>query len=96
MVGMPNVGKSSLLNSLRNAGLKKGRHFIQSTTAGQTRKISGSLRISKDPGILVHDAPGTMPPWLGKGDEANDKALKIALTGKPRACSTDPIHRCHG
>ncbi|KAL7412090.1 P-loop containing nucleoside triphosphate hydrolase protein [Mrakia frigida] len=80
VLGMPNVGKSTLLNQLRNVGMKKGKHFNTSTTAGETKKLTGPLKIHEKPTILVHDTPGTMPVWLGKGDEASDKALRIALT----------------
>ena len=117
VLGMPNVGKSTLLNQLRNVGMKKGssrfssrlfprflfeldeheaeaepsllsflwllaKHFNTSTKPGETKKLTGPLKIHENPTILVHDAPGTMPPWLGKGDEAADKALRIALTSE--------------
>ncbi|CAO1626251.1 unnamed protein product [Parajaminaea phylloscopi] len=48
IVGMPNVGKSSLLNALRRVGAKKGKAASTAPTPGHTRKLTGTVRITKD------------------------------------------------
>ncbi|ORY23636.1 hypothetical protein BCR39DRAFT_590922 [Naematelia encephala] len=80
VVGMPNVGKSSLLNSLRNVGVRKAKVFKTGQMAGVTRKHTGTVKIYEDPPIYVSDTPGVMLPWLGRGDLANERSLKYAAT----------------
>ncbi|PWN30874.1 hypothetical protein BDZ90DRAFT_229864 [Jaminaea rosea] len=48
IVGMPNVGKSSLLNALRRVGAGKGKAASTAPTPGHTRKLTGTVRITKD------------------------------------------------
>lgn len=48
ILGMPNVGKSSLLNALRRVGAKKGKAASTAPTPGHTRKLTGTVRITKD------------------------------------------------
>jgi ribosome biogenesis GTPase A len=45
VVGMPNVGKSTLLNALRNVGMGKGKVAITGAQPGVTRKISTGVKI---------------------------------------------------
>ena len=78
---MPNVGKSSLLNSLRRVGVKKGKAFRVGNLAGVTRKLTGTVKIHEDPNIYVYDTPGVMVPFLGHGDIGAERGLKYALTG---------------
>ncbi|CED85439.1 Conserved ATP/GTP binding protein [Phaffia rhodozyma] len=87
VVGMPNVGKSSLLNGLRHAGLKrdskarKSKVFMTSSSPGHTKKFTGTAKIHEDPPMYVYDSPGVMVPWFGEGDEGADRAMKCAVTG---------------
>ncbi|WFD32624.1 Mitochondrial GTPase 1 [Malassezia sp. CBS 17886] len=53
LVGMPNVGKSSLLNALRFAGTGKGTAASTHPHPGHTRKVTGTVRITPPPPSLA-------------------------------------------
>ncbi|KAI6168377.1 P-loop containing nucleoside triphosphate hydrolase protein [Pisolithus thermaeus] len=81
VVGMPNVGKSTLLNSLRNFGIwgRTPKALQTSAQPGHTRALSNRLKISEDPLVYSYDTPGVMLPFLGKGDEGAERGVKLAL-----------------
>ncbi|GER57368.1 P-loop containing nucleoside triphosphatehydrolases superfamily protein [Striga asiatica] len=82
LVGIPNVGKSALANSLHHVGrisaAEKGRlrHSVVSPLPGETKGIS-SLKIASHPNIYVLDTPGVLPPNVIDDEVCS----KLALTG---------------
>ncbi|KAL4400460.1 Mitochondrial GTPase 1 [Malassezia pachydermatis] len=52
IVGMPNVGKSSLINALRFVGTGKASAASTHPHPGHTRKVTGTVRITPDPPSL--------------------------------------------
>lgn len=85
LVGIPNVGKSALANSLHQIGrisaTEKGRlkHAIVSPQPGETKDIS-SLKIGSNPNIYILDTPGVLPPEILDAEVCS----KLALTGSIR------------
>ncbi|XP_010455459.1 PREDICTED: DAR GTPase 2, mitochondrial isoform X2 [Camelina sativa] len=82
LLGIPNVGKSALSNSLHQIGrisaTEKGRlkHTTVSSQPGDTKDIM-SLKIGSHPNVYVLDTPGIFPPNLLGAEICS----KLALTG---------------
>ncbi|KNH06084.1 GTP-binding protein [Perkinsela sp. CCAP 1560/4] len=84
LVGMPNVGKSSILNALRVAhefqfqrqGCGKPREQVVSIKPGSTRHIT-TVPVSIDPPICIMDTPGLTVP----GNFSFKAGRKLALMG---------------
>ncbi|KAI0739081.1 P-loop containing nucleoside triphosphate hydrolase protein [Daedaleopsis nitida] len=81
VVGMPNVGKSTLLNALRNIGIAGPTPKALRTSAqpGMTRVLSTRLKLSVDPLVYAYDSPGVMLPFLGNGATGAERGVKLAL-----------------
>ncbi|KAL1433428.1 hypothetical protein MTO96_012549 [Rhipicephalus appendiculatus] len=77
VIGIPNVGKSSLINALRKMHLgKKGPATRVGATAGVTMRVLERIKISEDPQMYLLDTPGILSP------ATNDPqtALQLALS----------------
>jgi ribosome biogenesis GTPase A len=88
IVGLPNVGKSSLVNNLRNFSLSKEKIMAVGPQAGVTQRIQTRVLISQDPKVYVVDTPGIFDPYVSTPLQG----LKIALTGASKDSLYDKIH----
>ncbi|GMN20366.1 hypothetical protein TIFTF001_045323 [Ficus carica] len=84
LVGIPNVGKSALTNSLHQIGrisaAEKGKlkHATVSPHPGETKDIS-SLKIGSHPNIYVLDTPGVLPPKISDVEVFSKLALTVNM-----------------
>ncbi|XP_043467797.1 mitochondrial GTPase 1 [Leptopilina heterotoma] len=75
VVGIPNVGKSSLINRLRNNHLKKGNAAAVGAVAGITRSVMTRIKIKEN--IYLVDTPGILSPEI----RDIQGGLKLSLAG---------------
>ncbi|CAD6994430.1 mitochondrial GTPase 1 [Ceratitis capitata] len=75
--GVPNVGKSSLINVLRNKTLRKKSATQVGNTAGVTRSVLERIKICDDPLIYMIDTPGILEPRISD----DEMGMKLALVG---------------
>lgn len=80
VIGVPNVGKSSIINVLRNKYLCRGGGAPTGSKPGITKSVGEKIKISEDPLIYVLDTPGILTPKV----PSVDVGMKLAL------CATIP------
>ena len=92
IIGVPNTGKSTMINALRRSGMRERRKAggggnVAETGArpGVTRQVSTMQFCSEPPAFLI-DTPGIMKSALGPED-----GLKLALTGAIKENIVDPV-----
>ncbi|XP_054655527.1 mitochondrial ribosome-associated GTPase 1 isoform X2 [Dunckerocampus dactyliophorus] len=77
VIGVPNVGKSSLINSVRRTYLKKGRASRVGGEPGITRAVLTKIQVCERPIMYLLDTPGVLPPKI----ESVETGMKLALCG---------------
>ncbi|XP_004077219.1 mitochondrial ribosome-associated GTPase 1 isoform X2 [Oryzias latipes] len=77
VIGVPNVGKSSLINALRRTNLKKGRASRVGGEPGITKAVLTKIQVSERPKMYLLDTPGVLPPKI----ESVETGMKLALCG---------------
>ncbi|KAJ1955221.1 Mitochondrial GTPase 1 [Dispira parvispora] len=85
VIGMPNVGKSSLINAMRRIGVGKGKAAPTGANPGVTRRVAGVIRVLEDPPVYLVDSPGVMVPYIADPI----RSFKVALTGGMKEDVTD-------
>lgn len=83
IIGVPNVGKSSLVNSLRNRHLHRKAASAVGAVAGITRSVLHKIKISEDPLIYLLDTPGILAPNI----KDTETGMKLAVC----ACLQDHL-----
>ncbi|XP_022904406.2 mitochondrial GTPase 1 [Onthophagus taurus] len=75
IIGVPNVGKSSLINALRNRYLHKSKASPVGANPGITKSVLTRIKISENPLIYTLDTPGILTPNVPN----TEIGLKLAL-----------------
>lgn len=75
IIGVPNVGKSSLTNVLRNRHLRTKSASAVGGIAGITRTVLNRIKISENPLIYMYDTPGILTPRITE----TEQGMKLAL-----------------
>ncbi|KAL8613307.1 hypothetical protein ACOMHN_052547 [Nucella lapillus] len=83
VIGVPNVGKSTFINAVRWANLKKkGKAVLVGDKAGVTRHVSNKIRVDSNPPVYIVDTPGILTPKIPD----IESGMRLAL------CSCVPDH----
>lgn len=82
IIGIPNVGKSSLINAVRSRHLGRGGGAPVGAAPGITRSVMHKIKVCENPLVYVLDTPGILNPTIS----SMEVGLKIAL------CNTIQTH----
>lgn len=77
VIGVPNVGKSSLINRLRSNILNMGKATHVGAQPGITRSVLTHIKVSEDPTVYLIDTPGILIPTI----KDIQTGLKLTLVG---------------
>lgn len=77
VIGVPNVGKSSLINALRGVHLSKRRALKVGPEAGVTKSVHDRIRVYKSPAVFLYDTPGIANPNIN----SMETGLRLATCG---------------
>ncbi|XP_007935058.1 mitochondrial ribosome-associated GTPase 1 [Orycteropus afer afer] len=77
VIGIPNVGKSSLINSIRRLHLRKGKATRVGGHPGITRAVMSRIQVCERPLVFLLDTPGVLAPRI----ENVETGLKLAVCG---------------
>ncbi|XP_077207133.1 mitochondrial ribosome-associated GTPase 1 isoform X2 [Paroedura picta] len=80
VIGVPNVGKSSVINALRRLHLRKGKASSVGAEPGITRAVLTRIQVCDRPLMFLLDTPGVLSPRI----ESVEIGLKLALCGAIR------------
>ncbi|EPY53841.1 GTPase [Schizosaccharomyces cryophilus OY26] len=86
-IGMPNTGKSSILNSLRHISLRRSKAAITGNYPGVTKNFSEVVRLLEHAEVFMLDTPGIMTPSIA----APEDMLKLSLVGCVKEGLIDPV-----
>ncbi|KAJ7330565.1 Mitochondrial GTPase [Desmophyllum pertusum] len=75
--GLPNTGKSSLINSLRRKYMRKGKATKIGAVPGITRSIQERIKVCDEPVTYMYDTPGVVAPYIASAEVG----MKLALIG---------------
>ena len=92
VIGMPNIGKSTLLNAFRNHGVGKAKVAKTGAQPGVTRNIGSTVRIleaveGSSAAVHVLDTPGVFIPYVPNAEAM----LKLSLCGSVKDTIISPI-----
>ena len=78
IIGVPNVGKSSLINLIRSRALRIKGGLRVGKSPGVTRALETKIKVSLNPLVYLLDTPGIMMPKINN----LDTAMKLACCGE--------------
>ena len=78
IIGVPNVGKSSLINLIRSRSLRVKGGLRVGASPGVTRALETKIKVSHDPVVYLLDTPGIMMPKINN----LDTGMKLACCGR--------------